>query len=734
MSMSKLRLGLIGCGAVAEISHLPTVAESDKAQVVALVDKQVSRAEQLAQKFNVPFVTDDYTRVFDKVDAVIIALPNTMHAPVSIEFLKRGIHALVEKPMALSAAECDAMLEAARSGKATLAVGLVRRFLHAHQLAKRLISNGLLGKIESFDVREGFIYDWPVASDFPFRKESGGGVLADIGAHTLDTILWWLGDYQSFEYFDDNTGGVEADCQIHLKMKSGAEGIVELSRTRKLKDTAVIRGEKAAIEVNMFDSRITLQPSGADVKVIGAAVDSQHVDLNTSRSYEDALVAQLKDWIEAIRNKQSPCITGEEARRSVALIEACHKQRKAFEMPWLSAAPVKPGHEVNLKGKKVLVTGGTGFIGSRLVERLVRDCGADVRVLVRNFASASRIARFPVNMVPGDVTDPAAVRRAVEGCEVVFHCAYGNTGSPAQQREITVKGAENILKAALEHNVKRVVHVSTMSVYGQTPDGDLDESAPRRHSGEVYADSKLEAEKLAFRYFQQHGLPVSVIQPTIVYGPYSATWTLNPIKQLKTGRVILVEGGDGLCNAVYVDDVVNAILLAATREEAVGQAFLISAKDPVTWREFYGAYEKMLGTKSTIYMTLKDIQSFRRSYQKKNSTINLVMAGFKRNPYILLGILQLPAVNRLYRMAKVVTPAPLWNRLRKSFLPNNARVTQHSQEKPILLLSKKEAGFYRSRTHFRIGKAERLLGYKPEFPFERGIELTEKWGKFADLI
>lgn len=392
---------------------------------------------------------------------------------------------------------------------------------------------------------------------------------------------------------------------------------------------------------------------------------------------------------------------------------------------------------MNLKGTRVLITGGTGFIGGRLVERLVLEYGADVRVMVKNFARVARIARFPIEMSPGDVTEPGTVERAMEGCEIVFHCAYGNTGTPVLQKRVTVQGTENILKATLKHEVKRVVHVSTVSVYGKTEDGDLDESSPRKRSNDVYADSKLEAERLVFKYFKKYGLPVVVIQPTIVYGPFGGPWTLNPINQLKSGRVILVEGGNGLCNAVYVDDVVQALLLAATREEALGEAFLISAEEPVTWREFYRAYERMLGVESTIPMSLSEITASKRRYIKEPGTISQVLTALREHPYILTAILELPAVAKVYRVASVLTPNRLQNRLWAALTAPSVS-TRHrwpsSVEKPILPLPKAQVDFFQARTRVRIDKAKRLLGYEPTFDFEQGMKLTEMWVRYSNLV
>ena len=164
--------------------------------------------------------------------------------------------------MALSVAECDHMLEAAEAGSALLAVGLMRRYSHAGQFAKWVIDSGLLGQITSFSFQDGFVYAWPTASDAFLRKElAGGGVLIDLGAHTLDQLLWWLGEVESFDYADDSYGGVEADCILELVLKSGAKGRVELSRTRDLSMRAFIKGDKAELDFSLVRNSISIRLS-----------------------------------------------------------------------------------------------------------------------------------------------------------------------------------------------------------------------------------------------------------------------------------------------------------------------------------------------------------------------------------------------------------------------------------------------------------------------------------------
>lgn len=328
-----LRLAVIGCGAVAELSHLPALAASDAFKLTHLVDTNLTRARALAHKFGVRDVADDYSQIVGKVDAAIVALPHSLHAPVSAALLAAGIHVLVEKPMATRIEECEAMIEAGAKSGAVLAVGLMRRHYATCQFVKRLIAHGVLGDIRSFDVREGMVYNWPVASDFFFRRETaGGGVLIDTGAHTLDLLLWWLGDYDSVTYYDDSMGGVEADCELHVCLKTGASGVVELSRTRNLRNTFVLRGSRAVLEVGTgLGSSVSLAPTDGDIALCGSVSWTSGV----IETPQVVMRRQLDDFAEVICQGRNPLVTGEDGMRSVALIEDCYTSRLPLDQPWL---------------------------------------------------------------------------------------------------------------------------------------------------------------------------------------------------------------------------------------------------------------------------------------------------------------------------------------------------------------------------------------------------------------
>ena len=399
---------------------------------------------------------------------------------------------------------------------------------------------------------------------------------------------------------------------------------------------------------------------------------------------------------------------------------------------------VKPTQS-DLSGKRVLVTGGTGFIGGRLVEKLVLECQADVRVLVRNFARASRIARFSIEMVHGDVTSPGDVEQAVAGCEVVFHCAYGNRGSKEMQRLVNVEGTRNVLEAALHARVERVVYLSTLMVYGATPDGDLDETTPRRYSGTVYADSKLDAEKIAFEYAKKHGLSVTILQPTVVYGPFAPVWTVDVLQRLKTEQMILVNGGNGLCNAIYVDDAVNAMLLAAVKEEAVGEAFLISDGQPVTWRDFYGRHARMLGTAEMVSMSATELLKayHARKPRKTKGILKETLNILREEPLVRRRLLSTSEAATIGKIGRSLVPKQIQQSLKRRIKGNsktNHQRTAPEEGKSMRPMIPPVVRFYAAKTRVRIDKAKRLLGYQPVFDFESGMRLTEQWARWANLL
>jgi predicted dehydrogenase len=330
--MKSIKLAIIGCGAVTELFYLPALTSSRSFHVDVLVDTNLERAQKLSNRFGQPFVTSDYREIFEKVDAAILALPHFLHAPVTIDIARRGIHVFVEKPMALRVKDCEEMIKTAESARAVLAVGHVRRFYRSSVIVKRLLQSRLLDEIIEFDFREGNINTWDAVSDFNLRSETGGGVLADTGSHVLDLLLWWLGDFDNLEYYDDAMGGAEADCELRLRLQSGVEGFVELSKTRRLRNSFIIKGKRATVEVGAgFNVPVYLKDRNQDF-IFTSSINHKAA---LQETFLDIFQRQLEDFGDAILNNREPLVSGQEGKRAVELIDSCYASRQVLEQPWL---------------------------------------------------------------------------------------------------------------------------------------------------------------------------------------------------------------------------------------------------------------------------------------------------------------------------------------------------------------------------------------------------------------
>jgi predicted dehydrogenase len=331
-----IHLGIVGCGAVAEVCHLPASQLSRDARIVALADANLARAESLSKRFDIEYWTDDYRQLFGRTEGVVISLPNYLHASVASEFLLQNAPVLVEKPLALTVKEAEKLIEISMGIGTLLQPGYMYRFCKGARLVKHAIDEGWLGPLQSFSLESGYVYSWPVASGFSFSsQQAGGGVLIDTGSHMLDLLLWWLGEIVNVEYRDDSAGGIEADCWLSLTLNSSGgpvRGEVSFSRLRQLSDTVRIVGERFTMEYDLrTPDKVRLCPSfRSETDVFFVA----HSDPEKDQPWSAVYAEQLDAFAQAIASKSPPLVSAESVLPTVALIERCYEIRKPMELPW----------------------------------------------------------------------------------------------------------------------------------------------------------------------------------------------------------------------------------------------------------------------------------------------------------------------------------------------------------------------------------------------------------------
>jgi len=322
--------------------------------------------------------------------------------------------------------------------------------------------------------------------------------------------------------------------------------------------------------------------------------------------------------------------------------------------------------------RTVLVTGATGFVGSHVAEALARR-GDSVRALVRRGADTSLLERTGIQIARGDLSDPSSLKVAVEGCDVVVHCAakVGDWGHVDEFRRINVEGLRSLLDAVLGKPLHRFVHVSTLGVYEARHHHGTDETEPlpERHI-DGYTQSKVEAERLVLQYHRKQGVPVVILRPGFVYGPRDRTVLPRLVDRLKEGSVIYIAGGKHALNTTFVGNIADAALLSIDSPNAAGEIFNITDGEFISKRRFFETVADGLGV----------------------------------------------------RRPKSFPPVPVWlarwlanwreGKFRRENRPNPPRITQAQL---------KFAGLH---LDFSIAKARTKLGYTPRVLFDEGMKQT----------
>jgi nucleoside-diphosphate-sugar epimerase len=244
-----------------------------------------------------------------------------------------------------------------------------------------------------------------------------------------------------------------------------------------------------------------------------------------------------------------------------------------------------------------LVTGATGFIGGHLAERLLRE-GRTVRVLCRPGSERRLHAGIAgrVQVVAGDLRDETSLRASVAGVERVFHCAghVSDWGAPDTFEAANVRGTEILYREALAAGVLRAVHFSSIAVFGTPSPPSFDDETPlATASTDGYTATKVQGEDVTRAAFAA-GLPVTILRPAVVYGA-RGTWLEEPLAMIEQGKMFLLGGGRGTCHPCYIENLLDATLLAATHPRAPGQAYIVGDGERITFREYFDAVARVAG-------------------------------------------------------------------------------------------------------------------------------------------
>ena len=684
--MFNLTILIIGGGAIADSTHIPAAKSLVGAENIILAELNPVQREKLAKKHGLTRIVSDYHDALPQCDACIICTPPHVRNAILKDCLAAGKHVLCEKPLSPSSSETKAIL---RSAPKDLVIGMCHtyRFYPSRKEIRKLVQEGYFGSAPVIKINEGAPSDWPTVSGYCFKKELvPGGALYDNGIHSLDFLIWCFGTPDSIVYDDDAMGGLESNLTIDF-LFGEAKAFYKLSRTMELSNTIVIEGNGHKAELDIF---------GTNKYVLDGKV------MICEEQVSDLGVAQLSNFLDAIEGKEVLSCHVSGGLAVIETLERCYAQKKTHD---IEKHPLG-----GFEGKTVFITGGTGFIGSHMVEQLVLHEGAKVRVLVHNWGKAAYVSRFDVDFVQADILDQDAMEQAMAGCDFLFHLAI--VGGV----DTNVKATESILGAAKKAGIKHIVQMSSVVVHGQTVPEDLTADSPLIKYQDPYAESKYESEKRFWELIDEYGLHGSIIRPTYVWGPYSMWYTLYPIELMRKGKFSWVDHGNGICNAVYVGNVVDICLSCCINPAADHQAFIVTDDEKLTWRDFFGYYLDVLGLKSDQFPSIPLKDGFDRKWRK---TAKAVLTRHMKS-----------LMDKYEALAPTAPKRALWQYKAPRKL---LRLTLKQIMKRLPEMEASDMAIYSQHSKIDVSKNRELLGFSPRFSVEEGMRITCDWLRWSDL-
>ena len=324
----------------------------------------------------------------------------------------------------------------------------------------------------------------------------------------------------------------------------------------------------------------------------------------------------------------------------------------------------------------ILVTGGTGFTGGHLCQRLAGS-GVEVRALVRDVQKSTDLTNWGVDVVPGDLRDPKSLRVAMKGIKTVYHVGAlfrAENVSRQDMWDVNVQGTQSLLDVAIEEGVTRFVHCSTIGVHGDVKHPPADEAAPY-NPGDYYQDSKTAGEQLVLEYSRKGKLPIVTFRPGGIYGPRDLRF-LKLFKAIKQRKFIMLGSGNILYQLIYIDDLIDGILLCGSVEGAVGNVYILTGEHPVTLNHLVEVIAKVVGG-------------------------NIPRLHLPVTPIYLAGW----ACELLCKPFGINPP-----------------------------LYRRRVDFFRKTRSFSINKAQTELGFRPSTDLTEGISLTYQWYQQQSLL
>jgi predicted dehydrogenase/nucleoside-diphosphate-sugar epimerase len=600
-----LRVGLVGAGYISEF-HARAIRRVPNARIIGIADVVNSRATALAARFSIPNVFPTMEAMMNEgVDVIHILTPPDTHAHLAIRALKNGCHVLVEKPLAMNAEEVDRISAAAATAQKSVCVNHSMLYDRFVSKALALARSGAIGVPLSFDYFRSSEYPPYRGGPLPVHYQNGGYPFLDQGVHALYLAEAFLGAIEDVKAFYGTHGGdpnlLYDEWRVAAQCQRGTANIQISWNVRPLQNWFVVQGTKGVIRANLFAMWVTHTPQLPLPKAPARALQALSEGLSVCTQVPanvvrfaarkivqyDGLHSLVAAFYRSLETGEAMPVPAGEARSTVYWTNRVSQEADAAKIRFQAKFQ-------SVRHAKVLVTGANGLIGRHLVRRLLEE-GNRVRIFVRRPPEAEFMNDRNIEIFLGDLGDPTAVDQAVAGTEIVYHLGAAMKGSVDDHERGTVCGTQNIVDSVLRHHVQRLVHISSLSCLHAASSGrgtEVKEDWPVEPSPTkrgAYTQSKTAAEKIVRDAVRDRHLRAVLLRPGRVFGPGMTLLTPEVARKIGNLFVILGDGTREL-PLVFVEDVIDAIVLAAETSEFDGRVFHIVDRTQITQNQVVRDY------------------------------------------------------------------------------------------------------------------------------------------------
>ena len=610
------KVGLLGAGYILP-AHARALASIDSVETRAVCDVSNVRARQAASAFAIPHVFSALEELLDSdCDVVHVLLPPFMHEDAARRILSAGKHVFVEKPMGLSSQTCRSLADLADERGLRLGVNHNFLFLPGYEALRRDASDGTLGAPDHLTIN--WLFMLGLIQSGPYDNwilGAEGNMLFELGSHVAAFATDLLGPLDEIRAVAAHPVELPGRQRVFRHWNAiGARGStsvsLNISVTPGQPDRSVhLRGSAAAAHLDferdfywleqvrsnsaIFDQLHAARAHARQVSGQGWRNLGKYLGATLRRSphnaaFQDSMSRSIATFYRTLRGAPDRRL---DARFGADVIELCERiVSSAGAEPASPPRPIVTEDVPPVARPTVLVVGGTGFIGKRLVEVLARR-GVGVRILTRSTRSARlALSGLAVEIVQGSHDDPEALTRALDGIEVVYHLAKATGQRWQDYLDGDVEPTRVLAETALVHGVRRFIYTGTIDSYYSADSADVIDSNtpldPQIAHRNLYARSKATCEALLMQLHRERGLPLVIFRPGIVVGPGSppAHWGVGMFHS--DSRAQLWGGGDTKLPLVLVDDVAEGLALGLDAPGIEGQSFLLTDEPLLSAREY----------------------------------------------------------------------------------------------------------------------------------------------------